>query len=174
MRIELDKLEQLGGSFAHSYSPEELSLEDQSAVLRRPPKVRGRITLGGAEVDLEGEISAGVEVECDRCLKPIAVAVETSFDVRYLPVSEYRRPENHELDAQDLSLALFDGEAIDIDQLVREQILLALPVRRLCREECRGLCQICGIDRNVSDCGCEIRAPDPRWSALKALVDRKS
>src|SRR5712692_3259811 len=169
MRIEVDKLEQLGGSFAHTYSPGGLSLEDESAVLRQPPKVRGCINRSGAEVDLQGEINAGVEVECDRCLKPIAVEVETSFDVRYLPAAEYRRAENHELDANDLSLALFDGEAIDIDQLVREQILLALPLRRLCRDGCRGLCPICGLDRNVSNCECEIRESDPRWSALKDL-----
>ena len=169
MRIELDKLERLGGSFAHDYSPEELSLEDENAVLRQPPKVCGRIDRSGAEVDLRGEISAEVGVECDRCLKPIAVEVETSFDVRYLPASEYRRGENHELKADDLSLALFDGEAIDIDQLVREQILLALPLRRLCRSDCRGLCPICGIDRNASTCQCAIREPDPRWSALKDM-----
>ncbi len=170
MRIELDKLEHLGGSFAHTYSPEELSLEDESAVLRQPPKVRGRINRSGAEVDLQGGIKAGVEVECDRCLKPIRVSVETSFDVRYLPAAEYRRGENHELDANDLSLALFDGQAIDIDQLVREQILLSLPLRRLCRGDCRGLCPICGIDRNVSSCECEIREHDPRWSALEDLL----
>jgi len=68
-----------------------------------------------------------------------------------------------------LNIAVFDGEGIELDDLVREELLLALPVNLLCREDCKGLCPVCGIDRNQSDCRCESDAVDSRWQKLKEL-----
>ena len=65
-----------------------------------------------------------------------------------------------------MGLAAFEGDSIDLDELVREQILLALPTRHLCREDCKGLCQKCGADLNAGDCSCEQGETDPRWAAL--------
>ena len=68
---------------------------------------------------------------------------------------------------EDLNLAVFDGAAIELDDLVREEILLALPGHVLCREDCKGLCPVCGIDRNLSGCRCESKETDARWQKLK-------
>ena len=81
----------------------------------------------------------------------------------------WRSEEQHELSEEDLNLAVFNGEAIELDDLVREEILLALPAQVLCRESCRGLCPVCGVDRNLSTCDCEARQIDSRWEALKDL-----
>jgi uncharacterized protein len=64
---------------------------------------------------------------------------------------------------------VFDGEAIDVDEIVKEQILLAVPTRMLCRDECKGICPQCGIDKNTGDCQCVTDETDPRWAALKNL-----
>lgn len=170
MRIELDKLDKTDGQFAHAYEPEELVLDDEHVRLTAAPEVSGRATRSGHQVRLRGSITARAEVDCDRCLKQVDLPVETSFDVTYVPAADYTAlTEAAELQEEDLSLSVFDGEAIDVDELVREQVLLALPTRALCREDCHGLCPVCGADRNKEACACEAKEADPRWSALKDL-----
>jgi uncharacterized protein len=170
MRIELDKLEGRGGQFAHAYEPKELVLDDEHVRLTRWPEVSGSARRNGQEVRLRGTITARAEVDCDRCLKSVDVPVETDFDVTYVPATDYgAEPEAAELQEDDLSLSVFDGESIDVDELVREQVLLALPTRALCGEDCKGLCPVCGEDRNREACACEPTEVDPRWAALKDL-----
>ncbi len=154
MRIELDKLEKTGNAFAHGYEPEEIVLDEEHVRLTRRRKLTGR----PAEADMKcasADNSAQAEVDCDRCLKTVAIPVETSFDVAYVPVEDYTSSEAAELQEEDLSLSVFDGETIDVDELVREQLLLALPARALCGEECKGLCPTCGADRNTNPCDCQ-------------------
>ena len=169
MRIELDRLQETGDRFAHVYAPEELVLDEEHARLTEPPEVEARVRMSGHEVRLRGKITARAEVDCDRCLKSVAVPVETEFDVTYVPEDDYRASEAAELQEEDLSLSVFDGETIDVDELVREQLLLALPTRALCTEECKGLCPVCGADLNADACGCDTKEIDPRWEALKAM-----
>ena len=170
MRIELDKLEQTGNRFAHVYEPEEIVLDEAHTRLTSPPEVEGRVSRSGYEVRLQGKINATAEVDCDRCLKSVSIPVETEFDVTYVPAADYTSNEAAELQEEDLSLSVFDGEAIDIDELVREQTLLALPNRALCGEDCKGLCPICGADKNVNPCDCQSKEIDPRWAGLKAVI----
>lgn len=169
MRIELDKLEKTGNGFAHVYEPEEIVLDEEHARLTSQPEVTGRVSRSGHEVRLQGKISANAEIDCDRCLKTVAVPVETEFDVTYVPTEDYKRSDAAELQEEDLSLSVFDGETIDLDELVREQVLLALPARALCGEECKGLCPTCGANRNTNPCECENREIDPRWAGLNDL-----
>ena len=170
MRIELSKLEQTGNTFAHVYEPEEIVLDEEHVRLIGPPEVTGRVSRSGHEVRLRGKIVATAEVDCDRCLKSVSVPVETEFDVAYVPSEDYARDEAAELQAEDLSLSVFDGETVDLDELVREQVLLTLPARALCGEDCKGLCPTCGTDRNVNPCDCQSKDTDPRWAALKEVM----
>src|SRR4051812_6814294 len=174
MRIELDKLEQPDNRFAHVYEPDEIVLDEEHARLTSPPEVSGRMNRSGHEVRLRGKINTTAEVDCDRCLKSVSVPVETEFDVTYVPAEDYTSSDAAELQETDLSLSVFDGETIDIDELVREQVLLALPARALCGEECQGLCPVCGADRNVQPCDCQSKEIDPRWAALKAVMSDES
>ncbi len=77
--------------------------------------------------------------------------------------------ENVELQKDDLIRSVYEGDAVDLDELVREQILLALPTRTLCREECKGLCPECGANLNAGECDCAQKEIDPRWAALADL-----
>jgi uncharacterized protein len=79
------------------------------------------------------------------------------------------KAENVELQAEDLILSAYEGDAVDLDEVVREQLLLALPSRHLCREDCQGLCQKCGANLNDGHCSCEQGEVDPRWAALANL-----
>ena len=170
MRIELDKLEKSGNRFAHVYEPEEIVLDEEQARLTAPPEVSGQVTRERGAVRLIGKINASAEVDCDRCLKSVSVPVETAFDVTYVPERDYESSGAAELQEEDLSLSVFDGETIDVNELVREQLLLALPARALCGDECKGLCPVCGADRNTEACNCESPEVDPRWAALKAVM----
>jgi uncharacterized protein len=169
MRIELDKLEGKSSAFAHTYEADEIVLDEENTRLTEAPQINGRLTRSGHEVRLQGTITARAEVDCDRCLKALSVPVLTDFDVTYVPAADYYDAASAELQEEDLGLSVFDGEAIDLDELVREQVLLAMPPRMLCAEECRGLCPVCGADKNREECACEVREIDPRWAGLARL-----
>lgn len=176
MQIEVDRLDETGESFAHTYAPDEILLEDERAELRRGPEISGNASRQGEQVRLRGRISAEVEARCDRCLSPVSVPIAAEFDETFIPVVlDAETDEAKELQAEDMNFSVYEGEAIDINELVREQVLLALPTRLLCQEECQGLCPVCGADKNTQACTCEQTEIDPRWAALAALKqDRQS
>jgi uncharacterized protein len=169
MRIELDKLEEDGGKFARVYDVSELPLDDAEVRLVEPGEVSGRVRRDGNEVVLRGKLHAKLEAVCDRCLKPVELPISTEFTERFVPAVSWAAEDQHELRQDDLNLAVFDGEAIELDELVREELLLAVPVNVLCGQECKGLCPVCGIDRNLSNCQCESNEIDSRWEKLKHL-----
>ena len=169
MRIELDKLESQGGKFAQVYEVNELPLDDTGVRLVEPVEVRCRVRRDGQAVELQGRLATKLAGECGRCLQPVELSIATEFSERFVRAVSWAAEEQHELQAEDLNIAVFDGQAIELDDLVREEILLAVPVNVLCREDCRGLCPICGTDRNLSNCQCESNEVDSRWQKLKEL-----
>jgi DUF177 domain-containing protein len=173
MRIELVNLDDGKGEFAHVYQPSELDLSDERVTLCGPVSVRGRIRQAGTEVFVKGHVEACAQVDCDRCLKPIELAVGNDFSLEYITGSDYEANGSAELTEDVMAVSVFDGEAIDIDEIVKEQILLSVPTRSLCKADCKGFCPTCGADKNAGDCGCDDKEIDPRWDALKNLVDGK-
>jgi uncharacterized protein len=173
VRIELASLEGGKGRLSHQYADGELALEDPRVRLVSPPSIVGRVSLVGSVVKVSGQVVARVEVECDRCLKPIELPIDSAFKVEYVSPEEYQTQQDAELTEEDLDLAIFDGEAIDIDALVAEEVLLAVPDHRLCRDACKGICPTCGADRNNVNCACDTEQIDPRWSGLKKLINGK-
>ena len=170
MRIEVDRLSERSEAFSHTYRPEELSLGEEHARLAGAATVEGSASRKGERVRLRGELRAEVELHCDRCARAITTPVAVEFDVEYVPqAAATDDQELAELQADDLTSSVYEGDALDIDELAREQLLLALPMRLLCREDCKGLCPQCGVDLNQQTCSCEHQEIDPRWSALAAM-----
>ncbi|HEX8557921.1 MAG TPA: DUF177 domain-containing protein [Pyrinomonadaceae bacterium] len=170
MRIEVEELTAAGRAFEHAYRPEEVELEEEGARLVADAVVSGDASRKGERVRLRGEIKTEVELLCDRCAAPRRAPLAVEFDTSFIPQeAEAAKEENVELLAEDLGLSAYEGDAVDLDELVREQILLALPLRHLCREDCKGLCQQCGADLNAGHCACGQGEPDPRWAALAEL-----
>jgi len=122
-------------------------------------------TREGDRVELEGVLNAEVEFNCDRCLSSTRVPVKQKFDLVYVP--PLGTSDETELVEEDLEVGFYRGQVIDLDDVVREQIELALPMHRLCREECKGLCPECGANLNDARCDCKREPADPRWAALK-------
>jgi uncharacterized protein len=169
MRIELENLEGGKGSFAHVYQPDDLNPVDERVSLSAPAEVNGNVRLSGNQVFVNGHVDTRVQVECDRCLKPVELPVNADFTLEYISGSDYESSQVAELTEDAMLVAVFDGEAIDVDEIVKEQILLAVPTRMLCREDCKGICPDCGSDRNTGECNCVTTEIDPRWAALKNL-----
>jgi uncharacterized protein len=169
MRIELENLEGGKGGFAHVYQPDDLNPVDDGVSLIAPAAVNGRVRLSGHEVFVNGHVDTRARVECDRCLKPLELPVSADFSLEYITGSDYESSQAAELTEAEMSVAVFDGEAIDVDEVVKEQILLAVPARMLSREDCKGICPECGADRNTGECCCVAKDIDPRWAALKNL-----
>ena len=169
MRIELDRLEEQGGKFRQVYEIEELPLDDEEVRLVEPAEIQGRARRVGAEVEVRGRLHARIEVPCGRCLNPVEVPISTEFTERFVRAVSWAADEQHELLEEDLNLAVFDGEGIELDDLAREEILLAVPDSVLCRQGCLGLCPSCGTDRNQGDCQCETNEVDSRWQKLREL-----
>jgi len=170
MRIELENLEGSKGDFAHVYQPEDLNPVDERVSLIAPAAVNGEVRLSGNEVFVNGHIDTRAQVECDRCLKPVELPINVDFTLEYISGSEYESSQTAALTEDEMSVSVFAGEAIDNDEIVKEQVLLAVPTRMLCREDCKGICPDCGIDRNTGECDCVTNEIDPRWAALKNLT----
>ena len=171
MRIELENLEGGKSDFAHVYQPEELNPVDERVQLTEPAAVTGKVRLSGNEVFVNGHVETRAQVECDRCLKTVELPVSADFALEYITGAEYEANSGAaELTEAEMSVSVFDGEVIDVDEVVKEQILLAVPTRMLCREDCKGICPECGTDLNAGKCKCVKDDIDPRWAALKNLT----
>jgi uncharacterized protein len=124
---------------------------------------------GSDRYRLTGTVDTILELPCSRCVEPYRLPVESAFDLEYQPQSANAGQGEIEVGEDDLSTAYYQDDAIDLGQLMREQFYLALPMKPLCREDCAGLCPVCGTNLNRETCGCKRDWEDPRFAALKAL-----
>jgi len=119
---------------------------------------------------LVGAVRATLSLACSRCLEPYLVPVDVAFDLRYLPQTDNTGEDEREVREDDLTTAFYRHEVIDLGELAREQFYLALPMKPLCREDCRGLYPTCGTNLNRDACGCTGQWVDPRLEGLRALL----
>jgi uncharacterized protein len=171
MNIQVSQIsEDEGLTIRHLYPEGEPALVGQESRLVRETALSARATREGEKVKMVGSLKATVQIECDRCLTPIIVPIDQSFDLLYVPpLRAGSAQEEHELADKDLSVAFYQNQTIDCDDLVREQIELTLPMARLCSDDCRGLCSQCGANLNEGLCACGGETADSRWAALKAF-----
>ena len=117
-------------------------------------------------VFIEGTAEAALEAPCCRCLEMTRLPVKSSFKYTLAP-SLAEQQEERELTAEDLDFAYYEGDIIDLDMVIIEQILLQIPIKPLCAESCRGLCPHCGINLNKTSCNCRGEVLDERLAVLK-------
>ncbi len=169
MIVGLTTLKDSETSFDFSITPEELELESEAANLKNEVRAQVKLKKGIAQTDVEGTILADVGIDCSRCLQPTENALEILFKAVFVTPENYTEAKEAELGGEDLEVSIFDGDEIDLTELVREQILLNLPIQVFCQENCQGLCPKCGANQNLIDCKCEEIEIDPRWASLKNL-----
>ena len=167
MIIDLITLGNSPYEFDFSLAPEEIDLDSDEAKLKRAAGVKGKLTKRIAQTDVEGIISAELKIACARCLETIDRQLVIPFEAVFVTPENYTQAKEAELKAEDLDVSIFEGNEIDLTELVREQILLNLPEQVFCKEDCKGLCEKCGANRNLINCNCLEEEIDPRWAALK-------
>ena len=124
----------------------------------------------GRDVFVRGRLVATMPQTCSRCLEDFAARVDAPVDVRLVP--KPAGADSVELGADDLDVDFYENDELDVTRVVANEATLALPMKPLCREDCRGLCRACGANRNVTPCTCDTRPPDPRLAALRDLAAR--
>ena len=129
-----------------------------------------RVRKDGENHRVTGKLRTQVQLSCCRCLDPFEVQRDIGVDLLYLPQSDNRGEAEAEISDKDLSTAFYRDEQIDLADMVREQLQLAVPMKSLCRDECRGLCPACGTNLNIERCACDTRWRDPRLAALETLL----
>jgi uncharacterized protein len=122
----------------------------------------------GQTVAVSGDFEATVRHACGRCLEPLVTQIAPAVDLLLVPQPSGRQGEI-ELGRDDLETDFYQGDVLDVGGLLRSETDLTLPMKPLCRPDCRGLCPVCGGNRNVTECRCETRGPDPRLAPLEAL-----
>lgn len=140
-----------------------------------PLIVEAVASLVSEEVRLKGTLEVLVETACSRCLEPMQIAVKKAFDLFYRShksTAPLKRDEEIELKRFDLDVGFYVGTGLELNDTLREQILIEMPMKPICHSGCLGLCPHCGANRNFSPCECEEQEFDPRWSGLNAV--RKS
>jgi uncharacterized protein len=133
-------------------------------------QVEAVASLVSEEIRIQGNLEVRIEMECSRCLEPMQLPVNKSFDLFYcsskklIPTS---KDEEIELKPEELDVGFFVGAGLEINDTLREQILIEIPMKPVCSPECRGLCPECGANLNTETCNCEKERVDPRWEQLK-------
>jgi uncharacterized protein len=148
---------------------EELGL---AMPLSAPLGVELALTRHGGRILVRGTVRGAVTLECSRCLAGFSHPVEAELET-HLEIGEKKTADaDHELSPEELDVQQIDKGYIDLRELIAEQIHLAVPLKPLCSEGCRGLCPHCGADLNTESCSCEGEQTDPRWDALKHLKEQ--
>lgn len=153
-------------------SPAYLHLpQGEDAIVSEPVQVQGLLTRMAEQVYFQGRICGVVAVPCSRCLDIVHTDFVAETRVVFLPpTSEFpAEGERGSSAVEGLDLYIHDGSVIDLKPLVREQVVLSFPVQPLCKEDCAGLCQVCGKNRNVELCACQTSDLDPRFAILRQL-----
>ncbi|MCH9662226.1 MAG: DUF177 domain-containing protein [Gammaproteobacteria bacterium] len=170
MVIDLAKIPVYGLTLDTEVVPQLPEAEDLT--LTTPVHVQGRLTRVLEQVFFKGIASGKVGVLCSRCLDPVDDAFQADMQIVFVPAGSHQDADDTAQDyaVDDLDLCLHDGVRIDLAPVVDEHVVMALPVQTLCREDCQGLCQVCGINGNEQSCRCEVEGGDLRFSILKNLT----
>jgi uncharacterized protein len=154
--------------------PSVLASEGEAYRIVEPVDLGFTVHRIGERFRLEGSVASTLVVACSRCLEPYRVPVEAQFDLSYAPHAENTGEGELEVEDDDLTTAFYRDDVIELDQLIREQFYLALPMKPLCTDECKGLCPQCGKNLNAGPCDCRDEWEDPRLAALKSVLKRES
>jgi uncharacterized protein len=169
MMIELAGVGTRPKNIDEAYSPETIDLQDEPMEVTSDVLLQGVVRRRALGVELTGNLRAELRLACSRCLKPVEHKLDQDFRAVFVTPEEDLAGTEVELDNELLDQSIAENGFVDLVDVVREQLLLAVPERAFCSEDCRGLCPQCGTDLNLIDCNCGDDEIDPRWAALSKL-----
>ncbi|HKT81002.1 MAG TPA: DUF177 domain-containing protein [Vicinamibacterales bacterium] len=168
--LDLSRIRTPHARFERVYPPEAFSADESAGFsIAAPVALEFDIEKQKTQFRLVGSVRTTLELPCSRCLEPFTWPVDASFDLRYQPHAQNSGEGEREIEDDDLTTAFYENDEIDLEQLMKEQFYLSLPMKPLCADACRGLCPTCGINLNRETCGCTHDWDDPRLAVLKTL-----
>ena len=173
MKLRIDDITAEGRELSFAEPEQELNRALARGTLheyfvKAPLQVSLSYYRAGSEIFINGTLFAATSAACSRCAEDFDLPTHRSF--RYVLAPKVMSDDSDfALKAEDLEFSFYQGDEVDLAPLIREQALLALAERPLCRQDCRGLCPQCGVNLNESDCGCSVGGLDPRLAVLRNL-----
>jgi uncharacterized protein len=177
MFFEIKDLELHPIEFAEKFSPGAIDLgSDYRQVM--PIETSGRADLVEEhhgkhkiiqDIRIQGRLSTGLELACARCLEPLTQEVRREFDLLYRPLGADSGRDEMSITDAEAEISYYEGEGLPLEDVVREQVLLAAPLKVTCRDDCKGLCPHCGKNLNQEQCSCAVEMEEPRWAPLKEI-----
>jgi uncharacterized protein len=174
MNLDLTRYRQQVSHFARTFQPDEVGGESDAYRIVAPAELEFDIQKDKDKFRVVGRVRTELELTCSRCIETYRFPIDAEFDQRYLPSSAASTEAESEVEGDDLETSYYTDDQIDLSQLMREQFYLALPMKPLCREDCKGLCAQCGTNLNTDTCDCAPVWEDPRLAALKAIKGKSS
>lgn len=170
--LDISQMREARGRVDRSYGPDVIPPDADVYRVVDPVVLAAEIQRDRDQFHLSGTVSTAVELTCCRCLERYRLPVRESFDVLYLPQAHAPGGEETEVEDDDLTTAYYREHVIDLGQLMQEQFYLAVPVKPLCQDDCRGLCPLCGTNLNQGGCSCTQSWEDPRLTGLRRLLKK--
>ena len=173
MFLSVKELELRKIRFDETFQPGQIDFSGEDLEAATPLHATGVAELlphTDGEIRIQGRYSVEMKSECDRCLGEARFPLNAGFDLFYRPAKEIAREDEIEIDEGQSEIGFYEGNGLELEDILREQVLLALPMQRTCREDCPGICPVCGKNRNESPCDCRIEKADNRWGALRDLA----
>jgi uncharacterized protein len=172
MFLSVKEMELRKVRFDESFPAGGIDFSGEDLVQNSPLRAQGSAELvahSEGEVRVEGSYTVEMRAQCDRCLGTAIFPLAAGFDLFYRPVSVIARNEEVEIDRGEIEIGFYEGSGLQLEDILREQVLLALPMQRVCDESCKGICPVCGANRNETACACGTGSADERWGALRKL-----
>jgi uncharacterized protein len=158
--------------FDEAFEAGQIDFKGENLEQATPLQTKGSAELlphSGGEVRIQGRYRVEMTAECDRCLGRARFPLDAGFDLFYRPTSDIAREEEVAIDEGEAEIGFYEGDGMLLEDILREQVLLALPMQRICSDVCKGICPVCGRNRNESSCDCRTESADDRWGALRNL-----
>jgi uncharacterized protein len=152
-----------------SYSPGTLDFHSAEFRQVEPLEVRATAELVEGQIRACGTLHTRVELVCARCLDTVVEEINRDFDLYYRPMNSIAADDEFHLNLDDTEIAFFEGDGLFLADVLAEQVNLAMPMKIICRSDCRGLCPHCGANLNHEECRCEKHGSDPRLAPLARL-----
>lgn len=170
LKINVVTIPEEGRNFVFSgdskWFQESFPESDEIDFSLRKVDVTCQITKTSSTVFIKGNLTAFLGIACGRCLEDVSLAVGGDFAYTLVPLTPETR-EEVELQAEELEISYYQGDFIDLAPIIYEQIVLQIPIKPLCSEDCKGLCPRCGTNLNVASCNCNLQVVDDRLAVLK-------
>lgn len=173
MFFSVKELELRKAHFDVELPPGQLDFSDNQLKQTGPLHAVGEAELVSpalGEIRIQGFYTVAVNADCDRCLEPAEFPIEKKFNLFYQPESSQTTAGETHLATGETEIGFYEGEGLELNDVLREQVLLDLPMQRVCKTDCKGVCPYCGDNRNTTTCNCQAVPVDDRWSALKHLT----